>query len=171
MAMFQSTKISPIVLDDLEPVAKDVAAHFERQGFDVEAQPTVTGGWDISLAKGNMFKAVLGMKTALKVSIETGENNTTANAGVGIFGVQAIPTLIALFVTWPVLITQLWGMVKQAKLDDEALECVVTSLKAHAPTPYRQTAGYGAGAAFCTECGGQMPAAAKFCPECGSKRV
>ena len=29
----------------------------------------ISGGYDISITKGNMFKAVLGMKTALKVHI------------------------------------------------------------------------------------------------------
>lgn len=168
MAMFNSIKIFPIVVDDLEPIANDVVEHFKKQEFEVETEQTITGGWDISLAKGNMFKAVLGMKTALKVSIEPSQSITTAKAEIGIFGTQAIPTLISLFVLWPVLITQIWGMVKQSNLDDEALECVEASLKAHAPAAFGQSGGL-ADSVFCTGCGAKIQTPAKFCPECGAK--
>ncbi|MGR9116337.1 MAG: zinc ribbon domain-containing protein [Gammaproteobacteria bacterium] len=168
MAMFNSIKMFPIVVDDLEPIANDVMDHFKKQNFDVEAEQTITGGWDISLAKGNMFKAVLGMKTALKVSIEPSQSITTAKAGIGIFGAQAVPSVISMFFLWPVLITQIWGMVKQSSLDDEALECVEASLKAHAPAAFGQRGGL-SDSAFCTECGTNIQAGAKFCPQCGAK--
>lgn len=168
MAMFNSIKIFPIVVDDLEPVANDVMAHFKEQGFEVEAEQTLTNGWDISLAKGNMFKAVLGMKTALKLSIEPSQSITTAKAGIGIFGAQAIPAIISLFFLWPVLITQIWGMVQQSNMDDEALECVEASLKAHAPAAFTQTGGL-ADSVFCTECSAKVQKSAKFCPQCGAK--
>jgi len=53
------------------------------------------------------------------------------DAGVGIFGQQAIPTAITLLVFWPVIIAQVWNMAKEADLDDEALDVAEESLKAH----------------------------------------
>jgi hypothetical protein len=53
------------------------------------------------------------------------------DAGVGIFGQQAIPTAITLLVFWPVLIAQVWNMAHESHLDDEALRVAEESLKAH----------------------------------------
>ena len=73
-----------------------------------------------------------------------------------------------MFFLWPVLITQIWGLVQQSSLDDEALDCVEASLKAHAPAAFGQAGGL-ANSVFCTECGGKVQAPAKFCPQCGAK--
>lgn len=51
------------------------------------------------------------MKTALKVNIIPNGNYIQITAGVGIFGQQAIPTVISMLFFWPVLITQISGMV------------------------------------------------------------
>ncbi|MDQ3706377.1 MAG: zinc ribbon domain-containing protein, partial [Chloroflexota bacterium] len=67
------------------------------------------------------FKAVLGMKTSLNIEIDPAIDGTLIRAKVGIWGEQAVPTMIMLFVAWPVLLTQIWGMAQQANLDDEAL--------------------------------------------------
>ncbi len=170
MAMFESTKIVPIVLPDLTPVANDTMNHFRKQGYEVAGEPTITGGWDISITKGNLFKTILGMKTALKISIEPSPAMTTVKADVGLFGTQAIPTAIALLVFWPVLIAQMWGLVQQSKLDDEAIDCVEASLKAHAPHIEGPSSG-GEQTAHCPACGARLPLDAKFCPVCGTKRA
>ena len=76
-----------------------------------------------------MFKAVLGLKSALKVSLIPKDNAIAFEAGIGIFGQQAIPTIISMLFFWPVLITQIWGIVQQSKLDDKALEIAEEVLK------------------------------------------
>jgi hypothetical protein len=131
MGTFNSSRTFPLVVEDLAPVAQDLMQHFEQQGYDVTGEPIPTGGWTVSIRKGNLFKAILGMKTALNVEIEPASNGTTAKAGIGIFGQQAAPTMITLLVVWPVLLTQLWGMAQQQKLDEEALATVERGLVAH----------------------------------------
>jgi hypothetical protein len=172
MGVFKSEKCIPFRSGDLKPAAEDLMSHFRDQGFDVAGEETITGGWDISLHKGGLFKAVLGMKTALKVSIEPTENGTVVKAGIGIFGQQVIPTLIMWYVFWPVLLTQLWGLVRQSNLDDEAIQIVEHSLSTYNPsepeTNHRSSAVSSAREQqFCTQCGAARPANAKFCPECG----
>jgi hypothetical protein len=71
------------------------------------------------------------MKTALNIKIEPEANGTRVEAGVGIFGQQAIPTAITLLIFWPVIIAQVWNMAQEAKLDEEALGVAEESLKAH----------------------------------------
>ena len=77
------------------------------------------------------LKAIIGMKTALNIKIEPVANGTTVDAGVGIFGQQAIPTAITLLVFWPVIIAQVWNMAQESKLDEEAIRVTEESLKAH----------------------------------------
>jgi hypothetical protein len=82
-----------------------------------------------------------------------------------------VPALLTLFVAWPVLIGQVWGLVVQSKLDDEALSCIEQSLAGVSTTADQPSQGYThAGAlAHCTQCGSELPAVAKFCPQCGAQ--
>jgi len=85
----------------------------------------------VSIRKGGTFKAIIGMKTALNIKIEPVANENTVDARVGIFGQQAVPTAITLLIFWPVIIAQVWNMAQESKLDEEALDVVEESLKAH----------------------------------------
>jgi hypothetical protein len=131
MGTFNSTKTFPYTVDDVAPVAKDVMDHFEGQDFEVTETNIPTGGVQVSIRRGGTFKAIIGMKTALNIKIEPVANGTTVDAGVGIFGQQAIPTAITLLVFWPVIIAQVWNMAQESKLDEEALKVAEESLQAH----------------------------------------
>src|SRR3954468_15994133 len=131
MGTFNSSKTFPYFVDDIAPVAQDVMDHFKEQDFEVTETNISTGGVQVSIRKGGTFKAIIGMKTALNIKIEPVANGTTVDAGVGIFGQQAVPTAITLLVFWPVIIAQVWNMAKEADLDDEALDVAEESLKAH----------------------------------------
>jgi hypothetical protein len=174
MGPFKSEREFNLVVPDLAPVVKDVTEHFQVQGFEVVSERTVTGGWHISITKGGVFKAVVGLKSAMKIELETSGNKTLAKAGVGIFGQQAVPFAISMLVFWPVLITQIWGMVQSSKLDEEAMLAIQTSLKTHgretqpSAEPGQPAAPEAAaGNIFCTDCGAALPAQARFCPGCG----
>ena len=131
MGTFNSSKTFPYHVEDIAPVAQDVMDHFEGQDYEVTETNIPTGGAQVSIRKGGTFKAIIGMKTALNIKIEPVANGTTVDAGVGIFGQQAIPTAITLLVFWPVLIAQVWNMAHESHLDDEALRVAEESLKAH----------------------------------------
>ncbi len=146
-------------------IASRIEDEFINDGYKVAMDALSSGGYDISITKGNIFKAVLGMKTALKVTLLPQGNNIHFEAGVGIWGQQAIPTVISMLFFWPVLITQIWGMVTQAKLDDKALEIANDTIMqnaAGAAAPSHMTNGK-----FCTNCGTQNSDGAKFCSNCG----
>ncbi len=139
MSTFESVKTVPINMADLSGVAGDVAEHFRSEGFEVTATPTSTAGYLVSIRKGDTFKAVLGTKTALNVEIGPALGGTLIRANVGVWGQQAVPTMITMLVFWPVALTQIWGMAQQANLDDEALYTAEHSLYAHAGIPMPQT--------------------------------
>ena len=131
MGTFNSIKTVPYFVEDLAPVAQEVMRHFESQDFEVTETNIPAGGVQVSIRRGGTFKAIIGLKTALNIKIEPVANGTTVEAGVGIFGQQAIPTAITLLVFWPVLVAQVWNMAQEAKLDEEALRVAEESLKAH----------------------------------------
>ena len=134
MGTFNSSKTVPYVVGDLAPVAQEVMDHFEQQDYEVTVTPISMGGVQVSIRRGGTFKAIIGMKTALNIKIEPVANGTTVDAGVGIFGQQAIPTAITLLVFWPVILAQVWNMAQESKLDEEALRVAEESLKAHSST-------------------------------------
>ena len=131
MGTFNSSKTVPYVVEDFAPVAQEVMRHFEDQDYEVTETHIPTGGAQVSIRRGGTFKAIIGMKSALNIKIEPVANGTRIEAGVGIFGQQAIPTAITLLVFWPVIIAQVWNMAQEAKLDEEALRVAEESLKAH----------------------------------------
>lgn len=156
--LYGSPSLIPVIANELQ-------TKFQADGYEVTMDALSSGGYDISITKGNIFKAILGMKTALKITLLPQGDNIHFEAGVGIFGKQVIPTLIMWYVAWPVLLTQIWGLVQQAKLDDEALriaEDVVykNNNNVAAPTNFN-------GCKYCTSCGTQNALSANFCCGCG----
>ena len=168
MATFSTKKILYGSTSLIPTIANRIQEEFQNDGYEVAMDALSSGGYDISITKGGVFKAVLGMKTALKVTLLPQGNNINFEAGVGIWGQQAIPTVISMLFFWPVLITQIWGMVEQSKLDDKALEIAqdVICMNNHVGSLHSDNNGVGK---FCTNCGASVPAEAKFCPECGAK--
>lgn len=96
------------------------------------------------------------MRSALKVSLKPSDDQIAFEAGIGIFGQQAIPTII----------TQVWGMVKQSKLDDKALELAEQVISNPSGESTRRTTS-DLTVKFCTACGSRNTASAKFCNNCG----
>ncbi|MCS2523166.1 hypothetical protein NXV02_03315 [Bacteroides ovatus] len=72
----------------------------QYEQFEVQIDNLLSGGVDISISKGGLFKAVLGLKSALKVSLIPKDNAIAFEAGIGIFGQQAIPTIISMLFFW-----------------------------------------------------------------------
>lgn len=170
-----NTKATLDASPELIPAMADRICHvFEAEGYEVNRENLVSGGADISVAKGNLFKAALGMKTALKITLIPLDNMVSFDAGVGIFGQQVVPTIIMWFFAWPVLITQIWGMVQQAKLDDKALaaanDVIAENRRGNFYNTTSSTASASASAAsaFCTVCGARIAPGARFCSSCGS---
>ena len=171
MGTFNTNKIIYANSALIPAIAERICREFQNDGYDVKHDSLLSGGSDISITKGGVFKAILGTKTALKITLVPQNGNISFDAGVGIFGQQIVPAFIMLFIAWPVLITQIWGLVKQSKLDNRAYEIaekVVAECKANQPSAIDETTEV-ATVEFCIYCGGQIPANAKFCSFCGKE--
>lgn len=174
MATFSKKRLLAASPSQITQITESIRQEFEADGFEVDIDTLLSGGSDISITKGNLFKAVLGMRTALKVKLFPQSNGVFFDASVGIFGQQAIPTAITLFVFWPVLLTQIWGLVQQSKLDDRALAAAERAISVNASrtsNAYSSASATDAGVhdTFCPFCGKPVPTEAKFCPFCGKQ--
>ena len=167
MATFSTKKILYGSTSLIPTIANCIQEEFQNDGYEVAMDALSSGGYDISITKGGVFKAVLGMKTALKITLLPQGSNIHFEAGVGIWGQQAIPTVISMLFFWPVLITQIWGMVEQSKLDDKALDIakdVIYMNNNNGVAAANSNSGQ-----FCAQCGARYDVGAKFCSSCGTK--
>lgn len=165
MAAFNTKKVLYGSSSLIPTIAKRIEEDFINSGYEVTLDELSSGGYDISITKRGLFKAVLGMKTALKVTLLPYGSNIRFDAGVGIWGQQAIPTAISMLFFWPVIITQIWGLIQQSKLDDKALEIAENVIRTSASNlPEVNTTN---GQKFCTSCGTQNTETANFCCGCG----
>ena len=155
MGTFHSTAIFQSDHSAMSIMADAIALDFQKSGYKVKKDSTVTGGYVVSITKGNIFSAVLGLQTALKVTIKPTNTGISVDAGVGLFGLQVIPTIITFYLAFPVIITQVWGLIRQAGLDDRVIEIAREIAKKN---PVRKS--------YCPHCGKQVPSTAIVCPQC-----
>ncbi len=167
MAIFNTKEILQGPASLIPTIAESIREEFVKDGYEVKTDTLSTGCYDISITKGSIFKAVLGMKTALKVTLLSQDNNINFEAGVGIWGLQAIPTAISMLFFWPVLITQIWGIIKQSNLDDKALYIAKQVIAANGYNTQNNM--HSEDIKFCTNCGAKNYNSAKFCSECGER--
>ena len=168
MATYSKRQLLMASASKIPQIAEAIRKDFEIDGFEVNIDTLMSGGRDISVTKGNLFKAVLGMRSALKITLTPQSDGVLFDANVGIFGQQAIPAVITMFFFWPVLITQIWGLVEQSNLDDRALAAAERVIGGSTAATASSFAGSGT-YKFCTNCGTKVSGDAKFCPECGTK--
>lgn len=168
MGTFNTQKMLYGASSLLPEIVSRIQQDFQTEGYEVAVTSMSSGAYDISITKGGIFKAVIGMKTALKVNLQPRGGDVYFEAGVGIFGQQVVPTVISMLFFWPVLITQIWGMVEQAKLDDKAL-CIAENVivENQGKTGSSSFAASSGRKQFCTICGNEADATAKFCSNCG----
>ena len=165
MSAFNTKKILNGDPSLIPTIVNKLQEKFQADGYEVTMDALSSGGYDISITKGNVFKAILGMKTALKITLLPQGGNISFDAGIGIFGRQVVPTLVMWYVAWPVLLTQIWGLVKQSELDDEALriaEEVIASNDNGGVASSNINSDK-----FCTNCGTRNAESANFCSGCG----
>jgi len=165
---FSSTRLFFANPKWIPQVADMLSKQFQAEGFTTQLNMSDTLSADLSITKGGLFKSVLGMKTALKIKIIPEGQNIRAEAGCGIFGQQAIPTIISMFVFWPVLLTQLWGLIQQGKLDDHAMELIERFLHELLQSDAAETSSLQeTKETHCPSCGAK--ASGHFCTSCGAK--
>ena len=167
MSTFNTKKVLYGSTSLIPTIANSIRNEFLKEDYEVTMESLSSGGYDISITKGGLFKAVVGLKTALKVTLRPVNGNISFEAGVGIWGQQAIPTVISMLFFWPVIITQMWGIITQAQLDDKALDIARDVIATCGSGSSLSLDSSSSTYKFCTSCGAQNPSSAKFCTNCG----
>lgn len=126
MGLFKSTRLFFNASAYTDSAANNLMTSLRYDGYEIDGVKLPSGDWDISIKKGNLFRAVLGLQTALKIVISPASPHVYVKAGVGIFGQQAIPTILTVWVWWPFAIPQIWGIIRQSKLDKIVLDKIQT---------------------------------------------
>ena len=90
MATFSTKKILYGSTSLIPTIANRIQEEFQNDGYEVAMDALSSGGYDISITKGGVFKAVLGMKTALKVTLLPQGNSINFEAGIGIWALAKI---------------------------------------------------------------------------------
>ena len=121
MSAFSTSKILYADRSEIPRIAEAIREAFISDGFDVRiVDPKI--GDEIHITKGGLFKAAVGLRSTLKITMSsTKDGYIHFSAGASVIKQQAIPTLITMCFCQPVVIAQIWGMIKQTKLDDKAL--------------------------------------------------
>lgn len=143
-------------------ISNAIEQEFKKDEFEVIIQDLVGGGKEISVTKGGIFKAIIGMKTALKIKLKPQEGNIQFDAGAGLWGLQVIPAAIALLISWPVILTQIYGLIQQSKLDDKALN--IAEHEIHKNMEFKKKE-----CKLCPRDNKYIPINAEYCPFCGEK--
>lgn len=122
MGIFKTSKPLYGNPGQISAIASAIESKFRSDGFDVCVDNLRDGGKEVSVTKGGLFKRVFGMRTALKIRLIPCKGNIWFKTDVGLFGNQVIPTILVLSGWAIVLVPQIWGLIRQSKLDDKALE-------------------------------------------------
>ena len=102
-------------------VAEQIRQAFAADGYEVRVDNPATGQ-EIYITKGGFVKAALGLRSALKVTMKPArDRNIGFEAGVSIFKQQFVSTVITTCLFTPVILAQIWGMIKQSQLDEKAV--------------------------------------------------
>ena len=164
---FTSTRTFNVSSERIPDMARALESELRKDGYDTRNDMLLGGDVVVSVTKGGLFKSVIGMKTALKVEIRSEAGNVRAKTSVGIWGQQIVPTVIMLLWFWPVLITQIWGLVQQSRLDTRVMEILAKAAEKSPRSIDAPSCEGGLPARFCSECG--KPVAGNFCSNCGAK--
>ena len=162
---FSSSRVFKVSPDRIPEMARTLEISLQQEGYETRSDTLLGGDVIVSLTKGGLFKAVVGMKTALKVELRADSGNVLAKTSVGIWGHQIVPTVIMLLWFWPVLITQIWGLVQQSNLDARVMEILAEAAENEPEAidvPSEEIT-----PRFCSECG--KPVHGNFCSNCGAK--
>jgi len=156
-------------ITDLYGIARAVGGHFEKKGYQVKIEEHATESF-ISVTKGGMFQAIMGLRMAMNITVKPIEGGVHAKADIGVWGEKLTATILTGLIFWPLAVTQLWGLIKQIHLDDEALDAVkqaVASLEKEHPQSLLPLESV---RLACPYCGKEIQSTYTYCPYCGRKQ-
>lgn len=131
--MFSLSKSYGVSPRFIVPVAQELRDALEAEGYTVRKDELASGDVILSITRGGFFKMVAGLKTALKCSFLQTMDGFRVEGEIGLFDTQAVPSTITLLVFWPLVVTQIVGLVKSRNLDRHIFDLIDASIRKYAP--------------------------------------
>lgn len=103
-------------------IAEEIRKSFTAGRYEIRIVASSLGN-EIYITKGGMFRTALGLRFAMKVTMKPNwDGYIDFEASISIIKQQLIPTFITACMFSPAVIAQIWGIIRQSKLDEKALE-------------------------------------------------
>lgn len=158
MSTFDSSKRYEVSFSFIPSAVNAIKTVFEAEGFEFEKKTGTLSKTVVEVTKGDLVRQAIGLKQGLQITLEHDGQYVNVEAKGIVVKNQLIASAIALFVTWPVLIPQIIGLINQSKLDEKAI-AVIDSAFASYNTDNGE---------FCTCCGARVSNGETHCPHCGA---
>ena len=123
-----------VPVEVLEKIRKYLDDHYSAEGFTVESTISDDGNQlTLWATKSDLFRTIAGLTAAIKIDVFHDASEVHVVAGIGANGQHLIPTLVGAVLFWPIAVTGGWGMIKQLKMDDKAVDMVAHVLGVYDP--------------------------------------
>lgn len=159
MSTFNSFKRYEVSSSFILNAVNAIKTVFEAEGFEFEEKSGTLSKTVIEVTKGDLVKQAIGLKQGLQITFEYDGQYVNVEAKGIVVKNQLIASAITLFVTWPVLIPQIIGLINQSKLDEKAIAVIDSAYSS-----YNTESGV-----FCTHFGVRIPRGETRCPHCGGE--
>lgn len=159
---------------DIRELADVVSNWFQSQQFEAQILEAPGGGLVVQARQPEAWRSILGMSSALNVTMIPQGDNLMVQMGAAKWVDKAAVGAVGLLLFWPALIPAAYGAWKQKQLPNQVFQLIdqyvatgqvpvvgPVPVAAPAPTPVPS-------AARCPSCGQPVRAGAKFCDNCGT---
>lgn len=159
MGTFTSTKSFKANPEFIPFVTRKIKEDFESKGFEFVTTSASMNRTVFKVVKSNLVRNITGLKQGLEVTINRNGENIDIEAKGTVVRDQALASVISLLVTWPVLITQVIGLINQSKLDTRVITVADTAYLEYKASESKE---------FCPHCGSLVEKGSSFCNHCGN---
>ncbi|MCR4407844.1 MAG: zinc ribbon domain-containing protein [Anaerolineae bacterium] len=159
---------------DIRELASVVSNWFQSQKFETQVLEAPGGGFVVQARQPEAWRSILGMSSALNVTMTLQGENLIVEMGAAKWIDKAAVGAVGVLIFWPALIPAAYGAWKQKQLPSQVFQLidqyvatgqvpVVGPVPVAAPAPAPAPS-----AARCPSCGQPVRAGAKFCDNCGA---
>lgn len=160
---------------DLRELAGVVSDWFQNQKFEVQTLEAPGGGLVVQARQPEAWRSILGMSSALNVTMTPQGENLIVQMGAAKWVDKAAVGAVGVLIFWPALIPAAYGAWKQKQLPNQVFQLVdqyVATGQAPVVAPMPAVTPAAAAPApsglKCPSCGQAVRAGAKFCDNCGA---
>jgi len=162
---------------DLRELASVVSDWFQNQKFETQILEAPGGGLVVQARQPEAWRSILGMSSALNVTMTPQGENLVVQMGAAKWVDKAAVGAVGVLLFWPALIPAAYGAWKQKQLPNQVFQLIDQYVATGqvpvippAPAPAKKAPAPTAAPSGlqCPSCGKPVREGAKFCDNCGA---